>query len=111
MIYNWNEARVLFDPTELKDISSKSSADWQGDSDRTYFTVKCSKKELVGSDGRYKHPTEGDVFIDGDDAYGMNFVLSSTRKGADWEFVLVLHKLVKHAVGVRKTFKAPFSET
>lgn len=107
MIYNWTKYDMNFEAVDPKTAISLAPAGWKP-AEREYFKVQVTNLELLDQAGAYVHPAPEDVFVTGEHSYGLDHVVKSTRRGARWEFVLLLHKLVKSVYGPTKSFGAPY---
>lgn len=107
MIYNWTP--IAYEDLKLMDASREELAKLIPDnkSDTQYIIVDVTAEQLVDKDKRHVYPTTNDVFVRGDDAYGLDRVLSSHRSGTRWTFKLLIHKLKKEKFSEPKSFARP----
>lgn len=116
MIYNWTpfteegELKIDFEELTTKEAKKVSPDDWKPDSDREYFTTSVTNKQLVDQDGRYRHPSKDDIFVFGEETYGLDHILESSRKGPRWDFKILVHKLKKTTYAVPKSFGIEFNK-
>lgn len=105
MIYNWSKFELEFHPIETKEAMRLTPDGWKPRS-REYFVVDVTNVQLVTEGGSYAHPSPDDIFVTAEDTYGLDHIIQSTRRGARWEFKMLVHKLVKTVYAPPKSFNA-----
>lgn len=116
MIYNWTpfvdgQNKIELSSIDVRAAKSLAPDDWKPAADKEYFTAQVTNTHLVDPEGRYHHPSSDDVFVFGEDTYGLDHVVESTRRGARWDFKLLVHKLVKQVYAHPKSFGAPYKSS
>lgn len=111
MMYNWTKQAADLKLTGIpvpiaKKLAPELVEEGKFKSDAEYFNVTVDGEALTQND-KFEYPNHGDVFIAGDDLYGLAKVLRATRKGKLWEFDLLIHKLKKEPYSEKKNFNRP----
>ena len=107
MIYNWTnfpEGSLGFSDVSASELSKYGIAPI---ANVKYLLISSTDSHLVDDRKHHVYPSKEDVFIRGDDAYGLDAIVSSRKVGHGWEFSLLVHVLKKEKFSAPKSFALP----
>lgn len=110
MIFNWSPfiGQIEFFPITLDRARQVAPKGWKPTRDREYLITEVTNKHFVDKGGAYTHPSPEDVFVFGEEAFGLDHVLQASRLAGQWNFKLLVHRLKKSVYGPTKSFGTPY---